>query len=118
MATVATQRTAALPRPSFTPIIQDAVVAKKASGIEFKPSKHLGYKDPEKIWTMEEIGYSKDRGVSPIAVSQPFQLFTEEAVHEMRREIFKPEVMENCKYSSNIAACQLRGYAPKSVNLL
>lgn len=62
---------------------------------------------------MEELGYSKDRGVSPIAVSQPFQLFTEEAVHEMRREIFKPEVLENCKYSSNIAACQLRGYAPK-----
>lgn len=112
MATVTTQRTAALPRPSFKPIIQDVAVEKKA-GSEFSPSKHLGYKEPEQIWSMEEIGYPKDKGVSPIAVSQPFQLFTEEAVHEMRREIFKPEVLENCKYSSNIAACQLRGYAPK-----
>ncbi|OJD32357.1 ubiquitin-conjugating enzyme e2 [Diplodia corticola] len=113
MATVATQRPTTLPRPSFKPIIQDAVAGKKTSGIEFNPSKHLGYKEPEQIWSMEDIGYSKDRGVSPIAVSQPFQLFTEEAVHEMRREIFKPEVLEHCKYSSNIAACQLRGYAPK-----
>ncbi|EOD48022.1 hypothetical protein UCRNP2_5239 [Neofusicoccum parvum UCRNP2] len=112
MATVTTQRTAALPRHSFKPIIQDVAVEKKA-GSEFSPSKHLGYKEPEQIWSMEEIGYPKDKGVSPIAVSQPFQLFTEEAVHEMRREIFKPEVLENCKYSSNIAACQLRGYAPK-----
>ncbi|TFK56366.1 hypothetical protein OE88DRAFT_1616414, partial [Heliocybe sulcata] len=79
----------------------------------FTPSKHLAYNGAAEVLTMEDLGLPKDSGISPIAVSQPFKLFSEDAVHEMRREIFKPEVMENCKYSSNIAACQLRGYAPK-----
>jgi hypothetical protein len=41
----------------------------------------------------------------------PFQLFSSEAIEQMRHEIFQPEVMVNCSFSSNIAACQLRGYA-------
>ncbi|KAF2142075.1 uncharacterized protein K452DRAFT_287279 [Aplosporella prunicola CBS 121167] len=113
MAAVATQLVSTVPRPTFKPIIQNAAPEERIVDAEFCPSKHLAFKKPPETMSMEDIGYSKNRGVSPIAVSQPFQLFSEEAVHEMRREIFKPEVMENCKYSSTIAACQLRGYAPK-----
>ncbi|KAF2084180.1 hypothetical protein K490DRAFT_49596 [Saccharata proteae CBS 121410] len=114
MATVATQRAAGLPRagPAYKPIIHD-VAPESTPGSEFNPSKHLNFKPPTQVIRMKDIGYSEDRGVSPIAVSQPFQLFSADAVHEMRREIFQKEVMDNCKYSSNIAACQLRGYAPK-----
>lgn len=61
---------------------------------------------------MEEIGRANE-GVSPNAVSEPFALFTQEAVKQMRTEIFSKEVMENCQYSSNLSACQLRGYASK-----
>lgn len=64
---------------------------------------------------MKDIGFQEDLGVSPVAVSEPFPLFSSEAIQQMRAEFMKPEVFEDHKYSSNIAACQLRGYAPKSV---
>jgi hypothetical protein len=76
----------------------------------FDPEKHLNFKPPSKIFTMEEIGL-QDVGVSPNAVSEPFQLFTPEAIKQMRAETLRPEVFENCQYSSNLAKGQLRGYA-------
>jgi len=78
----------------------------------FDPSKHLNHEPPKKIHGMAEIGRS-GQGISPNAVSEPFPLFTEEAIEQMRSEILSKPVLENCQYSSNIAACQLRGFAPK-----
>jgi len=79
----------------------------------FDPAKHLAFMPPSEVIQMKDIGYPEETGVSPVAVSQPFQLFSHDAVQRMRSEIFKPEIMENCSYRSNIAACQLRGYSPK-----
>jgi len=76
----------------------------------FSPDEHLNFKPPSKIYTMEELGF-QDVGVSPHAVSEPFQLFTAEAIKQMRAETLRPEVFENCQYSSNLAKGQLRGYA-------
>ncbi|KAK5089249.1 hypothetical protein LTR70_006872 [Exophiala xenobiotica] len=78
----------------------------------FDPFKHLNHEPPKKIYGMAEIGRS-GQGISPNAVSEPFPLFTEEAIEQMRSEILSKPVLENCQYSSNIAACQLRGFAPK-----
>lgn len=80
--------------------------------IPFLPAEHLKFQPPEKIWTMAEIGMA-EKGVSPNAVSVPFPLFTEEAVQQMRAEVLSKPVWDNCKYSSNIAQCQLRGFAPE-----
>ncbi|KAF2474733.1 uncharacterized protein BDR25DRAFT_384101 [Lindgomyces ingoldianus] len=114
MAAIATQRASALPRPNFRPIIEHATIQKPAQKVvKFDPKKHLAYTPPSQIVMMKDIGYPEDVGVSPVAVSQPFQLFSHEAIEHMRMEIFKPEVTEHCSYSSNIAACQLRGYASK-----
>jgi hypothetical protein len=52
-------------------------------------------------------------GVSSTAVSEPFELFTPEAVHMMRNEVLADEVWDKCRFASDIAACQLRGMAPK-----
>ena len=84
-----------------------------AVGKLFDPSKHLAFDEPKHIHTMEEIGYSASSGVSPVAVSEPFCLFSEEAVNIMRSEILDPEVQEKYSYTSDIAPKQLRGYAPK-----
>lgn len=83
-----------------------------APKVAFEPEKHLSYVPPERIWSMEEIGMG-NKGISPNAVSEPFSLFTEEAVAQMRAEILSKPVLENCGYSSNLAHCQLRGFAPK-----
>lgn len=84
-----------------------------ATGRLFNPSKHLAYVEPEYIHTMEELGFPPSRGVSPVAVSAPFPLFSEEAVDIMRSEVLAPEVQEKHTYSSDIAAKQIRGYPPK-----
>lgn len=80
--------------------------------LTFEPSKHLNHVPPKKVYSMAEIGRGNE-GVSPNAVSEPFPLFTEDAVKQMRAEILSKPVLENCQYSSNIAQCQLRGFAPK-----
>jgi hypothetical protein len=82
-------------------------------GSSFDPNKHLVYEGPTKVHTMEDIGYAASKGVSPVAVSEPFQLFSDEAIMEMRKEIFADKVMNDYSYTSDIAPKQLRGYAPK-----
>ncbi len=78
--------------------------------LAFDPAKHLKFEPPQKIWTMSEIRMA-EKGVSPNAVSEPFPLFTHEAVQQMRAEVLSKPVWENCQYKSNIAQCQLRGFA-------
>jgi hypothetical protein len=82
-----------------------------AVGKLFDPSRHLAFEEPKHILTMEELGFS-NTGVSPVAVSEPFPLFSEEAMDIMRSEILDPEVQEKYSVSSDIAHKQLRGYAP------
>ena len=82
------------------------------SKVAFDATKHLNHIAPKKVFTMAEMG-KKDDGVSPNAVSEPFALFTDEAVQQMRAEVLSKAVLENCQYSSNLATCQLRGYSPK-----
>jgi hypothetical protein len=115
----------AMPGFHFKPIIEAPMPTKQDSPVDsvfdkeelgpvvFDPAKHLSYREPENILKMTELGFAEDAGVSPVAVSQPFRLFSKEAIAEMRREILSKEVMENCRFSSNIAACQIRGYCPK-----
>ena len=100
---------------AFRPIIDNQAVKQKLSNIQFDPDQHLAYEEPEQIIKMTDIGYSEDTGVSPVAVSHPFRLFTLEAVQKMRDEALSDEVMANCLYKSNLAACQVRGYASKYV---
>src|SRR6187402_1960399 len=81
-----------------------------AVGKLFSPNKHLSYVEPTYIHTMEDIGFPSSNGVSPVAVSEPFHLFSEEAVNIMRSEILDPEVQEKYSYTSDIAPRQIRGY--------
>lgn len=103
-----------VPLPTCTPIIEAPKVQGPTQNVErFDPKKHLAYGVPSKTYTMRDLGYSEDTGVSPVAVSGPFPLFTTEAIEVMRAEILRPEIQDKFKYSSNIAPCQLRGYAKK-----
>ncbi|KAL2064752.1 hypothetical protein VTL71DRAFT_3890 [Oculimacula yallundae] len=84
-----------------------------AIGKLFQPISHLAFEEPKHVHTMEELGFSANSGVSPVAVSDPFPLFSEEAIDIMRKEILDPEVLEKYSYTSDIAPRQIRGYAPK-----
>lgn len=82
-------------------------------GALFHAEQHLIYQPPKKIHTMTDLALPSNNGVSPVAVSEPFPLFSEEAIDIMRAEIFSDVIQENYSYTSDIAPKQLRGYAPK-----
>jgi len=113
MATVGVQSQPAMPKRSFKPIIETVSAKRKHGEIEFDPAEHLAFKAPPEIIMMKDIGYAEDTGVSPVAVSQPFQLFSSSAVQQIRDEVLSPDVMSKFEYKSNIAACQIRGYCPQ-----
>ena len=119
MASATVMAQPAMPMPTFKPIIsnQTNVSKRKLQDISFDPREHLTYEQPEGVVMMEDIGYSANTGVSPVAVSQPFRLFSTECIQKFRDEVLTDEVMKNCLYQSNLAACQLRGYATKYVPL-
>lgn len=99
-------------------VLSDSAFDKQTQKLSlFELARHLKFRESTKIWTMEEIGFA-DQGISPNAISEAFSLFSEEAVMAMRAEVLSKDVMENCQYSSNMARCQLRGFAPQCVQRL
>ncbi|KAJ3463549.1 hypothetical protein MRS44_008335 [Fusarium solani] len=77
----------------------------------FNAKKHLNYQAPKRIYTMAEIGL-EGQGIAPNAVCEPFQLFTPEAIEQMRAEIFSDEVMRECQYTSGFIKNMVRGMGP------
>jgi hypothetical protein len=86
--------------------------ARKPARVPFDSKEHLNIVSPEKIYTMKEIGL-EGQGISPTAASAPFQLFTPEAIKQMRAELFSQPVLDNCQYSSDFAKNMIRGFSPK-----
>ena len=80
-------------------------------GVKKEPwdaEKHLNFKPPAKIHTMAEIGLEGE-GVSPHAIAEPFSLFSEEAIRQMRAEIFSEECVRDCQYASTFNKNMIRG---------
>lgn len=98
--------------PNWKPVIEPSSTDKIATG-DFDPKDHLQYEPPSKVHTMKDLNLPENTGISPIAVSEPFRLFATGAIHRMRAEVLSKSVWDNCQYSSNLAQCQLRGFAAK-----
>ncbi|KAL1863772.1 hypothetical protein Plec18170_000611 [Paecilomyces lecythidis] len=90
-------------------LIDEARAVEKES---FNPSKHVVFQHPKRIYSMEEIGL-EGHGISPNAVSEPFQLFSQDAVKQMRAEIFSEPVLDSCQYTSVFVKHTIRGMGPK-----
>lgn len=100
--------TKTITRPD-TPIPQYLIdEAKQTVPEPFNAEKHLNYHAPGNILKMADIGLA-GQGVSPHAASDPFRLFTKEAVMQMRHEIFSEETLNNCQYSSTFIKHMVRG---------
>ncbi|OKL64445.1 hypothetical protein UA08_00195 [Talaromyces atroroseus] len=106
---------APLPSPTNKnkPIIPVRESLPPSERVAFDPAKHIKFTPPSKVWTMQELDYPEGKGISPVGVSEPFPLFSEDAIKQMRAEIFSEEVWDKYQYSSNLSHCQLRGYAPE-----
>jgi len=91
---------------------QNAASSKKTTPAQFDPAKHLAYSPPSKILKMEHLGLSST-AISSVACTEPFPLLSYEAVLEHRRELFTPEVLDNCLHHTRPGSVQLRGMAPR-----
>ncbi|CAG9945789.1 unnamed protein product [Clonostachys rosea f. rosea IK726] len=78
----------------------------------FDAQKHVAYQPPKHIFSMKDIGL-EGQGVSPNAVTEPFKLFSQDAIKQMRAEIFSEDVLDNCQYSSPFVKRTVRGMGPK-----
>lgn len=74
----------------------------------FDAERHINFQAPSKVYTMKEIGL-EGHGVSAITASEPFPLFTEDAIKQMRAEIFCGPVLEDCQFSSTFDKNMIRG---------
>ncbi|RDW87038.1 uncharacterized protein DSM5745_03680 [Aspergillus mulundensis] len=74
----------------------------------FNPQDDLIYEPPSKIHTMAELGL-EGAGISPNAISEPFPLFTEGAIRQMRAEVFSEPVLADCQYASSFCTNMIRG---------
>ncbi|KAF4972580.1 hypothetical protein FSARC_853 [Fusarium sarcochroum] len=92
--------------PSF--IIDEARATKR---VLWNADQHLAFEPPQNIVTMKEIGL-EGHGVSPNAVSEPFPLFSKDAMLQMRAEVFSKPVLEDCRFTSDLIAEVIRGMTP------
>ncbi|EEU41663.1 uncharacterized protein NECHADRAFT_87606 [Fusarium vanettenii 77-13-4] len=86
-------------------LVEGAKLTKKEP---WDSEKHLAFQPPSKILSMKEIGL-EGHGISPNACSEPFPLFSEEAIKQMRAEIFSETVLGKCQYASTFNANMVRG---------
>lgn len=103
--------TKSVTRPLNSPpqsLIDESKLTKRE---EFDASRHLNFHAPGKIITMSEIGLD-GFGISPNAVSEPFSLFTREAIQQIRAEVFSEEVLRDCQFASTFNKNMVRGMGP------
>ncbi|KAK2589679.1 hypothetical protein QQS21_012641 [Conoideocrella luteorostrata] len=95
-------------RPTV-PIPQEIIVDARATPAEaWNPEKHVAPKSKVVQHLMKDIGL-EGHGISPVAVTDPFPLFTKDAILQMRREIFSESVLRNCRFRSDFNANMIRG---------
>lgn len=101
------------PIQSFEPLSISPWKYQKQTPVEFDSSKHHHIERPAWKKQLEDLGYNNDTGISEIGVTAPFQMFSDEAIRLMRRDILSKPVQENCIFASPRSPYMIRGYAPR-----
>lgn len=87
---------------------------------KFDPAIHLAFTPPTARHSFTELGLSKPDNVPDICFTEPFQLFSEEGVRMLRRELFRKEFLDKYMRSWERAPCYIGGHTndPGVRNLL
>ncbi|KAJ9496912.1 hypothetical protein LTR67_005598 [Exophiala xenobiotica] len=81
--------------------------------VRFDPAKHLRFQMPEKTYTLDDLKYDTKQAVGHVAATDPFPLFSREAIIEMRRELLSERTIKNCMTYTRPGSVQIRGAAPQ-----
>ncbi|KAF5536419.1 hypothetical protein FNAPI_11761 [Fusarium napiforme] len=93
-------------------VFQQAVEAYKPP--RFDPKIHLNFIPPTARYSFTELGLDKPRNAPNVCYTEPFQLFSEEGVRVMRREIFRKEFLDKYMRSWSRAPCYIGGHSANS----
>ncbi|KAE8211716.1 hypothetical protein CF327_g4553 [Tilletia walkeri] len=86
---------------------------------QFDPNTHLApYVEPEYRLSMKDLGL--ENAPAPTGVTAPFKLCTLEGVKALRRDLFRPEVLDRYMVHSDMTGnhCQLRGMASATARVV
>lgn len=75
----------------------------------FKPSIHLAFQPPKKVYTLNELNLSIPEAYSEFACTAPFPLLSKEGVEKIRSELFSEAIQNHCHFSSERTPSVLRG---------
>lgn len=71
----------------------------------------MAFEPPDEIITLRELLLSEDNACSPVAITRPFPLFSLEGVTEMRKDIFRKEVIRQHGQKIKPGVYKMRGYS-------
>ncbi|KEY70366.1 hypothetical protein S7711_08954 [Stachybotrys chartarum IBT 7711] len=100
------------PAPPLKPLPQSLIESSRIPAVPFNADKHVQFEFPQKCYTMTDIG-KQGAGISDHAISEPFPLFTHDAIRQFRREIFSEGVLSKYQCGSPMATNMIRGYCPR-----
>lgn len=61
----------------------------------FDPAIHLNFEAPSARHSFTELGLEKPKTAPDMCFTEPFQLFSEEGVRMLRRDLLRKEVLDN-----------------------
>jgi hypothetical protein len=85
--------------------------SEKMQDVHFDPTRHMAFEAPQDVITLRELLLSEDNACSPVAITQPFPLFSLEGVIEMRKDIFRKEVVQKHGQKIKPGIYKMRGYS-------
>ena len=78
---------------------------------EFDPKIHLNFIPPTVRYSFTKLGLNKPHNAPDTCYTEPFQLFSEEGVRVMRRELFRKELLDKYMRSWSRAPCYVGGFS-------
>lgn len=78
---------------------------------QFDPEIHLNYQPPKARYSFTELGLPKPQNAPDVCYTEPFQLFSEEGVRMIRRELFQKEFLDKYMRSWQRAPCYIGGHS-------
>ncbi|OAP59152.1 hypothetical protein AYL99_06450 [Fonsecaea erecta] len=89
----------------------EPLVSSPPAPVRFDPAKHMCFEPPKSIITLKELLLSEKDAISPVAITEPFPLFTLEGVKQMRADLFRKEVVNKHGNRTKKNCYKMRGYS-------
>src|ERR1700749_611064 len=105
--------TTILPLPSVGHAFEkvEPLVTSTELSPSFDPAEHLCFEPPKSVITLKELLLAEDNAISPVAITEPFPLFTLEGVKQMRADLFRSEVVNMHGDRTKKNCYKMRGYS-------